>query len=149
MGGGHEPPHDVAFRGAALIYALDTNVLVALQKLEPAAIAQYQSALEQGHILAVPAVVRYEARRELVNPLYQRRLERLDALLSGHRTLDFDEAAADLAVEIFEKLRAAGRLIDHPDILITATCLRHTATLVTRNTGHFQRISNLHLADWL
>ena len=96
-----------------------------------------------------PSVVRYEARRSLLAPLYQRRLAQLDQLLSGHTTLDFDQQAADIAADIHYQLRISGQLIDEADLMIAATALRHNATLVTRNTSHFQRIPNLNLLDWL
>lgn len=34
-------------------------------------------------------------------------------------------------------------------LLVAATALRHSATLVTGNTQHFTRISRLRLLDWL
>lgn len=127
--------------------ALDTNVLVALQKLEPAAVLHYQAAL-QGDVVAVPAVVRFEARRSLLRPEYSRRLARLDGLLAGHGTLELDQQAADVAASLHDQLRSAGVLIDDADLLIAATAVRHGATLVTRNTTHFQRIPGLPLVDW-
>ncbi len=43
------------------------------------------------------------------------------------------------------ELRRQGQLIGDPDILIAATALDHSLTLVTRNLKDFQRISNLRL----
>ncbi|QFP76843.1 PIN domain-containing protein [Deinococcus sp. AJ005] len=127
--------------------ALDTNILIALQKLEPQAVRQYQAALTND-VVTVPATVCYEARRSLLKPEHARRLQRLDILLSGHIILDFDREAADIAALLHHQLRGAGTLIDDADLLIAATALRHGATLITRNTNHFQRIPGLHLADW-
>lgn len=127
--------------------ALDTNILIALQKLEPQAVRHYQWALAND-VVAVPAIVRYEARRSLLKPEHTRRLQRLDVLLSGHVILEFDREAADIAALLHHQLREAGILIDDADLLIAATALRHGATLVTRNTNHFQSIPGLHLADW-
>lgn len=127
--------------------ALDTNILIVLQKLEPQAVAHYQAALMHD-VVVVPAVVRYEARRNLLGPEYSRRLARLDVLLSGHTILDFDREAADIAALLHHQLRTAGVLIDDADLLISATTLRHGATLVTRNINHFQRVPGLQLTDW-
>lgn len=128
--------------------ALDTNILIALQKLEPAAFGHYQQALMSTPVL-IPSVVRYEARRSLLAPQYAKRLAQLDHLLSGHAVLGFDEQAADIAADIYHQLRAAGQLIEEADLMIAASALRHNATLVTRNTSHFQRIPKLNLLDWL
>ena len=127
--------------------ALDTNILIALQKLEPEAFSHYQSALKND-VVVIPAVVRYEARRSLLQPEYLSRLARLDVLLSGHVVLDFDTEAADTAATLYHQLRSAGTLIDDSDLLIAATAIRHGATLVTRNTKHFERIPSFHLVNW-
>lgn len=131
-----------------MIYALDTNALIGLQKLNKVVQKRYDAALRQGDIVVVASVVRFEARIELANPLYQRRLERLDALLDRHATLDLGAQAVDIAVGIYEALRPEGTLIDTADLLIAATVMRHGATLVTHNTKHFNRIPGLLVTDW-
>lgn len=127
--------------------ALDTNILIALQKLEPQAVDHYRAALTHDQVV-IPAVVRYEARRSLLRPEHARRLAQLDALLSGHTILPLDTQAADLAADLHHQLRQTGTPIDDADLLIAATVIRHDSTLVTRNTRHFQRIPGLHLVDW-
>lgn len=129
--------------------ALDTNILIAMQKREPQADSRYVAALAAGEFLAVPSVVRYEARRSLLAPLYTRRLNTLDRLLTFLPSLDFDQQAADIAASIYHQLRSTGQLIDEADLMIAATAVRYNATLVTRNTSHFQRIQGLGLLDWL
>jgi tRNA(fMet)-specific endonuclease VapC len=42
-------------------------------------------------------------------------------------------------------LRRRGQTLPDPDILIAATALYHSLTLVTRNLRHFERIPNLQL----
>ncbi|WP_291426666.1 PIN domain-containing protein [Deinococcus sp.] len=129
--------------------ALDTNILIAMQKREPEADSRYVAALAAGEVLAVPSVVRYEARRSLLAPLYSRRLHVLDNLLTFLPSLDFDQQAADIAASIYHQLRSTGQLIDEADMMIATTAVRYNATLVTRNTSHFQRIQGLGLLDWL
>ncbi len=127
--------------------ALDTNVLIALQKLEAQAVSHYRAALLTD-LMVVPAVVMYEARRSLFAPQYAKRLGNLDVLLSGHTIIGFDAEAAEIAARLYADLRSAGILIDDADLLIAATAIRHGATFVTRNTKHFQRIPGLRLTDW-
>lgn len=128
--------------------ALDTNILIALQKREAWADEAYRTAISGGKVVAVPTVVRYEARRSLLKPEYLRRLSRLDALLAFVQSLEFDAEAADLAAHLHHQLRSIGTLIDETDLLIAATAIRHGVTLVTRNTKHFERIPGLSLTDW-
>lgn len=128
--------------------ALDTNILIALQKREAGADEAYRTAVSGGEVVAVPAVVRYEAGRSLLKPEHLRRLSRLDALLAFAQSLEFDAEAADPAAHLHLQLRSTGMLIDETDLPIAATALRHDASLVTRNTRHFERIPGLRLSDW-
>ena len=127
---------------------LDTNILIAPQKRETAADGFYRVAVAAGEVVTVPTVVIFEARRSLLHPDHARRLSTLDRLLSFMGVLDFDTEAAARAAHIHHDLRSAGTLIDDADLLIAATALCHEATLVTRNTKHFKRISGLNLLDW-
>lgn len=128
--------------------ALDTNVLIALQKQEGWAVEHYRAAVASGEQLVIPAVVRYEARRSLLKPEYARRLQRLDGLLAFLPTLDLDRQTADLAADLHHQLRSIGQLPDDADLLIAATTIRHNASLVTHNVRHFRRIPSLQLVDW-
>ncbi len=46
------------------------------------------------------------------------------------------------------RLRKNGTLIDDFDLLIGATAVQHNLIMVTNNTKHFERISNIELEDW-
>lgn len=50
--------------------------------------------------------------------------------------------------DIKSQLEAKGTRIDEFDLLIGATALNNSMTLVTHNTKHFQRIPNLRIEDW-
>lgn len=50
--------------------------------------------------------------------------------------------------EIKSALEREGNRIDDFDLLIGATALFNSMTLVTHNTKHFQRIPQLDIADW-
>ena len=47
------------------------------------------------------------------------------------------------------RLRRAGRPVDDFDLMIGCTALRHSLTLVTRNTRHFADLANLPLENWI
>ncbi len=46
------------------------------------------------------------------------------------------------------RLRKEGNLIDDFDLLIGCTAISNQLILVTRNTKHFERLSNLEIEDW-
>ncbi|MFN0048731.1 MAG: type II toxin-antitoxin system VapC family toxin [Cytophagales bacterium] len=46
------------------------------------------------------------------------------------------------------RLRKSGIAIDDFDLLIGATSVTHSLTMVTNNTNHFNRIEGIILEDW-
>jgi tRNA(fMet)-specific endonuclease VapC len=76
---------------------------------------------------------------------------RVHAFLSppGPQVLGIDEPAADQFGRLKAILRRAGRLIGDIDVFIAGIALRHGLTVVTNNTGHFERIPGLPLENWL
>lgn len=74
-------------------------------------------------------------------------LEQSEQLLSGLLIVPFDSAAASQ----FDKLARTRKLrkIGRADLLIASIALANRATLVTRNTRHFQQVPNLNLVNWV
>lgn len=62
--------------------------------------------------------------------------------------LPFGLTGAEKYAEIRTDLERRGETIGANDLLIAATALAHGATLVTRNTGEFSRVPDLHLEAW-
>ena len=67
------------------------------------------------------------------------------AFLQSTPVLPLTESSMERFARIRGALRAKGQIIGDADILIAATALEHNLTLVTQNTRHFNRISNLKL----
>lgn len=63
-------------------------------------------------------------------------------------SLPFDERCLDIYGRIRSDLEEAGTPIGPNDLLIAATTLAHTLTLVTHNQEEFARVPGLSLADW-
>ncbi|MBM4424471.1 MAG: type II toxin-antitoxin system VapC family toxin [Chloroflexi bacterium] len=72
----------------------------------------------------------------------------LDGLVSGLTILGISEEVARVFGSIKADLRSQGELIEDFDILIASTAIAYRLTLVTNNTKHFERISNLSLENW-
>lgn len=74
-------------------------------------------------------------------------LARSEELLSEMPVLPISSAVADE----FDRLRQNKKLkkIGRADLLIAATCLAHSATVVTRNLRHFRQVPGLQVEDWL
>ncbi len=72
----------------------------------------------------------------------------IELLVQASRAiLSLSTDAAYQAATQFRKLRRRGDLLDTPDLLIAGCCLAAGLPLLTRNTQHFERISELGLID--
>lgn len=69
----------------------------------------------------------------------------VDLFRENKTLLDVTVDIARIFAQLRCDLRQRGRLIPDSDLLIAATALHHDATLVTRNTRHFERIPDLTL----
>jgi tRNA(fMet)-specific endonuclease VapC len=69
-------------------------------------------------------------------------------LLKGVQIVPLNRAIMQRFARVRGALRSGGQIIGDLDLLIAATALHHSLTLVTRNRRHFQRIPNLPLHGW-
>jgi tRNA(fMet)-specific endonuclease VapC len=75
-------------------------------------------------------------------------LRLVDAFLEPFALLPFDGRAADVYGSIRADLEREGRPIGPNDLLIAATALAHSLTLVTHNVSEFNRVPGLSVVDW-
>lgn len=131
---------------------LDTNAAIALLNGRPPALRQrLDAALAAATPVAVSIIVYHElmygaaasARREANE-------DKIAALIASARlsVLPFEPADADHAADIRAHLRRRGLQIGAYDVLIAGQARRAGATLVTANTGEFDRVPGLTTADW-
>jgi tRNA(fMet)-specific endonuclease VapC len=76
-----------------------------------------------------------------------RRIER--EILARVEILGIGTEEALLAGDVLAHLWSVGRPIDVEDVLIGATALARGLTVVTNNVGHFRRIPDLSVEDWI
>lgn len=128
---------------------LDSNTISYYFRGDPQVVPRLQ-ALRPAD-LSVPAIVEYELRYGLMRLPAIAAAPRLAALaqfLLPMQLLPFDSECAAHAARIRAELEAVGTPIGPHDTLIAATALRHQATLVTRNTREFSRVSGLQWLNW-
>ena len=73
----------------------------------------------------------------------------MDEIISRITVLPFGENEAMKAGEILAGLQKKGQKIGVEDILIGATALMNRCVLVTANTGHYSRIEDLKIENWI
>jgi len=129
---------------------LDTNVVIAVLKQEPAHLLErFTRELLQG-ALALSSIVLFELHYGIANSA--RRKENTDRLAvflqAPIEVLPFEPEDAEEAGKLRAELQRAGRPIGPYDLLIAAQARRRGATLVTANTGEFSRVPGLITDDW-
>jgi tRNA(fMet)-specific endonuclease VapC len=126
-------------------FLLDSNAVIALMKGQSGFLTRLRQ--HQPRDFGISAIVAHE----LFYGAYkgQRTAEnmaRVDAL--QFEVLDFDREDARQAGELRARLAAAGTPIGAYDVLIAGQALARALTLVTHNTGEFQRVPGLRVEDW-
>ena len=73
--------------------------------------------------------------------------DRIRTLLDALSVLPLDDEASARAAEVRRALESAGTSIGMADYLIAGICLARSASLLTRNRDHFERVDGLILGD--
>ena len=133
-----------------LHYLLDTDMCIYLLNGHPRVKARVAQMGITALAIAIPTVGElyfgaFNSGRMEAN------VARVRAFLSPPRpqVLLMDESAAEQFGRLKAILRREGRLIGDIDLFIAGVALRHGLTVVTNNTGHFERIPELPLENWL
>jgi len=127
-------------------WLLDTNVVSELRRPRPNARVRHFIAGQRLDDLYVSTVTFAEIRfgiESVADPM--RRAELTDWLqhqvrpMFGQRVLEVSEDVMFKWRLLVEEGRKVGHTFSQPDLIIAATALQHGLTLVTRDTGDYQR----------
>ena len=119
----------------------DSDVLIDALRGRSPAVERIDRELARGS-LATTAISVFELRSGAPSEDAE---ERVEAVLAPLHVLPLDAAAARAASEIRLELESAREDIGMADYLIAGICLVRSATLLTRNRSHFERIDGLVL----
>jgi tRNA(fMet)-specific endonuclease VapC len=128
-------------------FLLDTNICSAHMRRPTRLVHRFIQYVGQ---LAIPTIVLgelYAGAHHHTNST--RLLTLIGDLLQEVRVLDFDTACAEQFGQVRGQLLRQGISVSTVDLMIASVSLVHNLTLVTNNTGDFQNIPGLRLADWL
>lgn len=128
---------------------LDTDILSAVMRGHPTAIAHGNNYLNDYGQFAFSTITRFELLRGLKVKNATRQTIAFEKLCSANVILGITDSIIVKAADIYADLHRQGLLIGDADILIAATALVHGYGVATNNERHFQRIAGLHLENWL
>ena len=128
---------------------LDTDILTAIMRRDSIAIPKARLYLRTYNRFDLSIITRYEILRGLKAKGATRQTETFETFCSRNVILPLTDEIIVRAADIYADLRTRGELIGDADILIAATALVHRFGVVTNNTKHFERISDLHIENWL
>jgi len=130
-------------------YLLDTNIVTAIIKENEKALAQLMTARRFRTRVCISCITYYETKRGLLHLGAIRQLSRFEDLCSIVEILLIDDLEIiETASRIHADLRRRGRPIQDADILIAATAMIHSLTLVS-NDADLQNVEFLSLDNWL
>ena len=124
----------------ALIVA-DSDVLIDALRGREQAMARIANELERS-ALATTTITVFELLSGAKMAVNRRKIQKLFAAM---RILGLDQPAAEAAAGVRQELEAKGISIGMADYLIAGICLVHSATLLTRNLEHFNRVPGLNV----
>lgn len=121
---------------------VDTDVLIDCLRGRERSTRRVAAELERGR-LATTAVTVFEL---LSGARGAKEAKAVSDLLGALPVVPFDHAAGETAAALRRKLEQAGQGIGMADYLIAGICVSRSASLLTRNRKHFQRIEGLTFA---
>jgi tRNA(fMet)-specific endonuclease VapC len=129
------------------MYVLDTNTVIHFFKASGKVVERMLTTPPTE--LFVPAIVVFELEVRIAKSAQpNKRRQQLENLLAVVTVLPFDRVSASTAAQIRAGLEKVGQPIGPFDTLIAGTALARHATLVTRNTREFERVSGLSIVNW-
>ena len=130
------------------MYLLDTNIVIYLMKGSFPALNETAMTVHPSQ-MAVSAVSLLELEYGASKSRWgEKSRQTLRIFLSAFQILPFTEADAVVAGRIRAELAQQGIPIGAYDLQIAAQALARGMTVVTHNTGEFQRVPGLQLEDW-
>lgn len=131
------------------MFLLDTNICVFLMKNKYPSITKKLLNCKPSEV-AISAVTLYELEYGAARSQWpEKNRNMLKLFLAPFTILPFDSNDAIAAGEIRCQLEKAGMPIGPYDLQIAAQGLARGYTVVTHNTGEFERVQNLKVVDWV
>lgn len=126
---------------------LDTDTCIAILRGDVAVIERRRGTPENVVTTWITAGELFFGAAESRDPLHNRQL--VEHFLQTLAILEFDLISAQFFGVFKDTLETRGQRLPDADVWIGALARAHSATVVTGNTRHFDRIPGLRLENWM
>jgi predicted nucleic acid-binding protein len=128
---------------------LDTDILTEIFKARNHQVTSHASAYLQEHgQFAISAMTRFEIVRGLRHKRATALLARFETVCARLLVIPISDEVLDQAANLWVAARDAGHPQRDADLIIAATAIVNSRTLITGNSPHFRWISGLPIANW-
>ena len=127
---------------------IDTDILSMFFRGQAQVVDSFRAYLSQYNTINLSMLTYYEIVSGLKYRDAHKQIELFLEFAAQNTLLPLTPRAVDIAAEKYAELRKAGVPIDDIDLLIAGTAIANGLALVTHNTKHFDRISDLETEDW-
>jgi tRNA(fMet)-specific endonuclease VapC len=126
---------------------LDTDILVGALRGHKDATNKLETLRKSEEVLAITV---FNEQEILFGALLvsKKAFESAKEFLDSFRKLNYEEKDMLQTIKIILSLEKKGLRVGVIDEMISGICLRHGATIVTRNISHFSKIRGLKVEEW-
>ncbi|MDP6778642.1 MAG: type II toxin-antitoxin system VapC family toxin [Candidatus Latescibacteria bacterium] len=128
---------------------VDTDILSAILRRDQNALSRARQYLAEHRQFSLSIITQYEILRGLKAKQATTQIGRFEELCRRSRVISVSQDVVERASDLYADLRRQGNLIGDADILIAASALTQGLGVATNNEGHFSRIPELHVENWL
>lgn len=128
---------------------LDTDILSAIMRNHPVAVARARLYFIDHQRFSLSLVTRFEILRGLKAKQASRQLVAFESFCASCEVLPLNDAVIVRAANLYGELYQSGKLLPDADLLIAATALEHDLALATNNLSDFARIPDLRIDNWI
>lgn len=128
---------------------VDTDILSEFLRGTPKVVENAEKYLQTYDAINFSIITFYEILNGLLYKDAKKQLKKFNDFADLNKILPLTISATKQAAEIFADLKKKGQPIGHTDCLIAGIALTNGLQLVTNNTDHFKRVTDLELTNWL
>ena len=128
---------------------LDTDILSEFLRGNLKVIAKVDEHLKEFGFISLSIITYYEILNGLLYKDARKQLTRFENFVALNKVIPLTLRTAKIAATIQADLRKKGTEIGHTDTLIAGIAIASGMQLITNNTGHFKRIKELQIDNWV